>query len=432
MRIPLSDVSHGSNVTMEFHISREARDLYDFDRLLFTLTGNVIFASFHAARIFAQKMNQRRDLVRYPERAVKAGQMNAMGLIDEILHYIIRLYREQKNPNVMQEALEWLDEMIGEEQVEKSIRQFVDRFPPVPVYQRQIGPDEYLEGETDGVAHRRIVLEEMVLLWLANSNPGFSPFVELFDHSELKRETAYVEAMSELRDFFDTQPTFGPDEQNLIDMLRTPADASPHSLSGQLEFMRERWGPLLGKYLYRLLSSLDLIAEEERATFLGPGPSRVIEFRELEYERFSPDQEWMPKVVLIAKNTYVWLHQLSKKHQTSITRLDQIPNEELDELARRGFTGLWLIGLWERSRASQRIKQMMGNPEAVASAYSVEDYRIAADLGGEEGFRNLRDRAWRRGIRLASDMVPNHMGIDSRWVVEHPDRFISLNRSPFP
>ena len=41
-------------------------------------------------------------------------------------------------------------------------------------------------------------------------------------------------------------------------------------------------------------------------------------------------------------------------------------------------------------------------------------------------------RARQRGIRLASDMVPNHMGIDSRWVIEHPDWFIALDLAPFP
>ena len=100
--------------------------------------------------------------------------------------------------------------------------------------------------------------------------------------------------------------------------------------------------------------------------------------------------------------------------------------------AQWGFTGLWLIGLWERSPASKRIKQLRGNPDAVASAYSLLDYQIAGDLGGEEAYQNLRQRAWRRGIRLASDMVPNHMGIDSRWVMEHPDWFISQDYSPFP
>jgi hypothetical protein len=29
-------------------------------------------------------------------------------------------------------------------------------------------------------------------------------------------------------------------------------------------------------------------------------------------------------------------------------------------------------------------------------------------------------------------MVPNHMGIDSPWVIEHPDWFLSLDYSPFP
>jgi glycosidase len=417
---------------MEFHVSREARDLYDFDESLFTLTGNVIFVNFHAARVFAQKMNQRRDLMRYPERAVRAGQINAMGLIDEILHYVVQQYREQKNIRVMQEALEWLHERVGEEDVDRTLRRFADKFPPLGVYRQKMSLDEYLEGETNGIPHRQIVLEELLMLWLANENPGFSPFLELFDDSDLKKETAYREVISELHDFFETQPPFGPDNENLIDMLSSPARRSPHSLSGQLEFMQERWGALLGKYLYRLLSSLDLIAEEEKAIFLGPGPSRVYEFGELEYERFSPDQDWMPNVVLIAKNTYVWLDQLSKKHQRSITRLDQIPDEELDTLAKRGLTALWLIGLWERSSASRKIKQMMGNPEAVASAYSVFDYRIADELGGAEAYQNLRDRAWQRGIRLASDMVPNHMGIDSRWVIEHPDWFISLDYSPFP
>ena len=36
---------------------------------------------------------------------------------------------------------------------------------------------------------------------------------------------------------------------------------------------------------------------------------------------------------------------------------------ELDRLASWGVTGLWLIGLWERSPASARIKQAMGNPD---------------------------------------------------------------------
>jgi len=246
--------------------------------------------------------------------------------------------------------------------------------------------------------------------------------------------------MEAARDFFSRQPPFGPDGQSLVDMLRAPALAFPDSLSGQLQYIREKWGLLLGKFLERLLTGQDLIREDEKKIFPGPGPAAVFEagaaeqagYAGEEGERFSPDREWMPRLVLMAKTVYVWLDQLGRKYGRSIVTLDQVPDEELDQLARWGFTGLWLIGVWERSPASRRIKQKCGNPEAMASAYSLYRYEIAADLGGDGALENLKARAWARGIRLASDMVPNHMGIDSPWVVEHPEWFISLDHSPFP
>jgi glycosidase len=135
---------------------------------------------------------------------------------------------------------------------------------------------------------------------------------------------------------------------------------------------------------------------------------------------------------MMAKNTFVWLNQLSREYQRPIDRLDQVPDETLDQLAQWGFTGLWLIGLWERSDASREIKQMTGNPDAVASAYSLARYQIAARLGGDEAYDNLSRRCGSRGIKLASDMVPNHMAIDSDWVYDHPDWFIQADQPPFP
>ena len=418
----------------EFHVSRVARDRYQFDQALFSLTGNMVFADFHAARLFAQRINQRRDLLRFPEQSLRAGQINAMGLIDEIMHYVVALYRQQVNPQMMQQAMAWLTDRLGQDQVDGVLRQFAEEFPALAVYRRQLSVEAYFAGETGGVPNREILLEELMLLWLANANSAFAPFGELFTDTALEKTTAYPQLISALHAFFDQQPPFGPDSQNLVDMLRSPAIAVPHSLSGQLEYIRRRWAALLGEFLFRLLRSLDLISEEEKAIFLGPGPSPVYEFGALalESERFSPDRDWMPSLVLIAKNAYVWLDQLSRQYPHRISHLDEIPDQELDLLARYGFTGLWLIGLWERSPASQRIKQQRGNPEAVASAYSVFDYQIAADLGGEQAYLALRERAWRRGIRMASDMVPNHMGIDSRWVIEHPEWFVSLDYSPFP
>ena len=91
--------------TMEFHVARDARDRYRFDDSLYSITGNVILANFHAARVFAQRMNQKRDLVNYPEQSVKASQINAMGLIHELTHYMFRAYREQNNPQLLTQTL---------------------------------------------------------------------------------------------------------------------------------------------------------------------------------------------------------------------------------------------------------------------------------------------------------------------------------------
>ncbi|HKT51295.1 MAG TPA: alpha-amylase family glycosyl hydrolase [Candidatus Angelobacter sp.] len=433
----------------EFHVSRQARDRYGFDDTLFSLSGDVIFANLAASREFAERMNRVRDAAHHPERAIHPGALNAMGMIDEALHVIMAQYR-QRYPNVMNDALSWLEARLGTKGLENTLLSFVQQFPPVTVYRNQQTAAEWLASSTHGMQHRAIALEELLMLWLENTNPAFQLFKELFDDAPLVRATPYQQLTVSVREYFDGQPTFGGRSQNLIDMLRAPALASPDSLEGQIAFIREQWTPLLGELFRRMLVALDILKEEEMAVWMRfhtPGQhfgdaqtwgdssaAAVPQFTsaEHEYERFSPDQDWMPRSVMMAKSVYVWLHQLSVAYKREVSRLDQVPDEELDLLARRGFNGLWLIGLWERSRASQRIKQMCGNPEAAASAYSLLDYNIAQDLGGNEAYQSLRDRAWARHIRLASDMVPNHMGIDSRWVIEHPDWFISLPYAPFP
>ncbi|MGD8396543.1 MAG: alpha-amylase family glycosyl hydrolase [Candidatus Eiseniibacteriota bacterium] len=439
---------------MRFHASRAARDRFQLDPGHIGADGCVTFGDFHAARQLAERLNRTRDLVRYPERAVRAGQLNAMGLIGEILRIVVEAYEETARPGVVDAALAWLDERLGRESVDATLLEFLDEFPPPAVQRGTMTAADFLSGAAlpspaageapvtsatgrrleAGRPRRSHVLGEVLQLWLANMNPAQAPFLDLFDDARCERRTVYLELIAQLRAFFATQPVFGPDAEPLVDLLRSPAIAEPHSLPGQLEYIRKRWAHLLGRYYYLLLTALDLIREEERTVAGGPGPARVYEFTglDVEPERFSPDREWMPRVVMMAKNTYVWLDQLSRRYQREIRRLDQVPDEELDTLAARGMTALWLIGLWERSPASRRIKHLCGNPDAVASAYSLRAYRIADDLGGEAALDNLRDRAARRGVRLASDMVPNHTGIDSEWVIEHPEWFLTLDHSPFP
>jgi glycosidase len=437
---------------MEFHVSREARDRYEFSQKLFSFSGNVVFANLSASREFAFRMNERRGSEKDPTQTINPGALYAMGLIDEMSHALVDYYRRRVDTTAMAGALQWFDAHLGKEELDKTILAFVEKFPTADVYREEKTPAEWLAGSTDGIANRAVAFEELMLLWLANANPAFKPFSELFTDQSLAAVTRYQQITAGLRDFFATRPPLGSRKLNLIDMLRAPALASPDSLSGQLAYIIEHWAELIGDALNKLLLALDVLKEEDIAIWMrfhpndanagrrgnfpwnidkkGEVPSYVESAQET--ERFSPDQEWMPTTVLIAKSTYVWLEQLSRYYGRHIYRLDQIPDEELRRLAGHGINSLWLIGVWERSPASQTIKQLCGNQDAVASAYSLYGYDIAEDLGGEPAYRHLRDRAFAHGVRLASDMVPNHMGIDSSWVIEHPEWFMSRSESPYP
>lgn len=434
---------HVFHYRMEFHISRAARDRYQFDPGLFASNGNLIIADFRAARLFAQRINDVREVKNHPDQAVRAGDINAMGLIDEILHLAVEEYRRTKRPALFRDGFEWTASAVGGDALERTLMQFCHEFPPRDVYLRHISVQGYFAGESvrpEGqvVPNSELMLEEMLMLWIANQNPALQKYNELFNDNSLSKNTSYPDVLNALYQFFSAQPAFGDENQNLIDFLLAPARKYPYSLADQLKFIRKNWTNWISIDLLRLLSSLDVIREEQKPVFgLGGEPqSQVYSFTGEEYsaepERFSRDLDWMPNLVLLAKNAYVWLDQLARKYGRAIHRLDQVPEEELASLASCGFSGLWLIGLWERSEASRQIKQLRGNPDAVASAYSLHCYDIAADLGGDPAYHVLKDNAWKYGIRLASDMVPNHMGIDSQWVIDHPDWFIQRSSPPFP
>ena len=439
----------------EFHISAHTRKKYDFDESLFSTNGNVIFANFRAARVFAFKMNEKRGA----NEKVGVGQVNAMGLLDEVYHYILRRYEAQVNPEVFKRALDYVNKNIGEEKIKAALQHFVELFPPLEVYKGNVHPVKYLEGSSEGKSNIEIALEELILLHFANFNPANITFKDLFDDSSLESQTEYRNLIVHLDKFFQKEKPYGPDNQFIFDLLKAPIISNPSSLEEQLRFLVKKWSVILDPtYIRKILSGLDLIKEDylfgmggggsptvvpkyksriDEAGMLALGKSRFRygEFSHLAYlepERFTQDIHWMPQVVLLAKNVYVWLDQLSRKYGRYISKLNEIPDEELDLLSAWNFTGLWLIGLWERSHASQKLKQWMGNPEAVPSAYSIYDYVIANDLGGEEAFNNLDHRCRQRGIRLASDMVPNHMGIYSKWVIERPHYFIQSWQPPFP
>ena len=451
-------------VSYEFHVAKQARIKYEIESNLFNLFGDLIIANPAQARLLTKKLNDKRIAENNNDILVSAGQLNGFGLLHEIFHYVLNIYEKTINPGVFDRALAELTDQLGVPEINKLLFAFVDEFPPLAVYKNEMTHFDYIEGTTANVSNKIIIFQEIMLLHFENINPAAVSFKELFSDKSLIKNTQYPKSLNFFDNFFSKELPLGKENLNLIDFLRKPILNNPNSLEGQLEYIKDKWGVLL-KDLFtdRLLKSKDLLAEdamffmpkgefqkvtpevpnylfdkdlyERIKAKLAAGLPLTDEERQFYYEEsenFTQDIEWMPNVVMIAKNAYVWLYQLSKKYQREITTLDQIPDEELDILARWNITSLWLIGLWERSNSSKKIKQIMGNPEASSSAYSLFDYQVAARLGGDSAFENLKHRASLRNIKLASDMVPNHTGIYSKWIIEHPEYFIQSSTPPFP
>jgi len=122
---------------MEFHISKLARDRYQFDQILFELDGTIAIGNFNAARLLASKMNEQKDLLNFPESAARASEIYAIGLIDEIFHHVFNLYKKTTTENIFQKAVEYLTQNLTTQEINQVIQLFTKEFPPKKVFLKE-------------------------------------------------------------------------------------------------------------------------------------------------------------------------------------------------------------------------------------------------------------------------------------------------------
>ncbi len=385
------------------------------------------------------------------------GTLMAIAGMHKVYHWIISRYLREAQVQE-REPHDYISGVMGTTSLEKLLRARVYAFPSTPLYLGELELSEAVESLRSPTGVLDSPFWDTLLQDIFYKNPALEAHRALFNNRELVNTGLYAPFQQSLARFLAglrPKGTFEAfvDEKgqplSLIELLLMPVRRHPSSLMEQLGYVQKNWGHLVDKLLLdSIMQAEDVLKEEIYAprtgvgaagagtagTAGGSGQVQLPALGSLEdhYEAFSEDKHWMPRVVMIAKNALVWLHQLREKYKAPIYHLDQIPDEELDQLAAWGFTGLWLIGLWERSEASQRIKQICGNPEAAASAYSLKGYHIAHNLGGEAALEGLKARCTERGIRLGSDMVPNHTGLDAYWLKEHPEYYLQLGYSPYP
>jgi hypothetical protein len=136
-------------------------------------------------------------------------------------------------------------------------------------------------------------------------------------------------------------------------------------------------------------------------------------------------------------NTRVWMTELSQQSGHEAT-LDDIPDAELDFLAREGFDWIWFLSVWQTGQMGQRISR--SNPEwrkefeetlpdlkdadIAGSGFAITGYTVHKNLGGTAALARLRERLRKRGLKLMLDFVPNHTALDHPWVEEHPEYYI--------
>jgi hypothetical protein len=259
--------------SMEFHISRSIREQIDLDDLLFSFTGNVVFANVAASRKLAERLNASDSAKGLPEQTISGAALFAMGLIDELSHALIAKYRKKTDPLVLRDGLGFLADKIGPEQRDRLLLAFTEQFPSVTVFRNEVTAEKWLLGQTGDLSNRETAFEEMILLWLANMNPAFASFSLLFGDEALKNGTIYSAATSTLPNYFVTRPPVESGLGTLLEALKAPMLASPDSLTGQLDYIREHWAPVLGEDLGRALLAIDVLREEEIAVWMRFHPA---------------------------------------------------------------------------------------------------------------------------------------------------------------
>lgn len=405
-------------------LHKEAINNFTFNSQAISSWNFLFFEDSRSFRLAAYKINSVRSQNKSSTKSdyAKPSDINAAALINTIYRRIFTYFETKLLPTIRQNISAYFKENFPPSLQSSIINKIQSVFP-------------YLQADSSIDAISDIWIRAIIIR-LNNENPALATYQDLFSDKELLKDSNFSNFISSFNKFFDSMPKIsGADySRSFLKFLREPFRRFPNSLYDQLLFIKEQWSFIVGDLLDQLLLALDLLKEENKPVFSGFGPPQAPDYGLLndEYEAFSDDKNWMPNVVMLAKSTLVWLDQLSKKYHKTIQYLHQIPTKELELIHSRGFTAIWLIGIWERSKASKRIKHIYGNYSAEASAYSLFDYQIADNLGGWPALENLKMRCSQVGLRLASDMVPNHTAIDSKWVVERPDLFLQVPYNPMP
>ena len=229
----------------------------------------------------------------------------------------------------------------------------------------------------------------------------------------------------------------------LVERLLEPARAAPQSLGAQLRWIRAQLGGVARRGRPRQHRRTDAGASTRSsarcssatavrlptgrlptAPRVGVGPDRPTSPRRSARigtgwpsscsSRSRRTCGWRSSPASTAAGSGAWTRSPTRSSTSSVRAASRVSGSSASG-----------SGATPRARSSSAAATPMRWPPPTRSPTTGSRTSSAARPPGATCATALRHAA----LRLAADMVPNHMGLDSSWVVEHPERFIS---SPYP
>ncbi len=149
--------------------------------------------------------------------------------------------------------------------------------------------------------------------------------------------------------------------------------------------------------------------------------------------------KWNNYPVVLEIHTEVWFEKLKRKYNRNVSFMD-VPDEEINKLKNLNIDAIWFMGIWKKSDRSKDIAQRTpylldfgkkyftdfnSSDDIIASAYSVAEYKIGDNFGGNNSFLTFREKI--KPVNIILDFVPNHTSTDHRWVSEKPELYVQLD-----
>ena len=153
------------------------------------------------------------------------------------------------------------------------------------------------------------------------------------------------------------------------------------------------------------------------------------------------DSKILLKMILNPKlyeiNARVWFGRYNWK-------LKDIPIKYFSDLADKGITIVWFMGLWKTSssvidkccftndlvNSYDKALKDWKREDVIGSPYSIDGYEVNPDFGSWEDLLELRTKLNGCGIKLMLDFVPNHFSIYSKVLQSNPEIFLQVEE-PF-